>query len=159
MRYPVTHLRSKLGIVIVGAATLAAAATSVALAAPSHVRPPSCYGSCPSAISLSLSLNTVVFGSEQHEIFRVAVHSAVPGVRGMPTGILAVKYQKTILCRIRLANKNVGQCSPSAKALPAMQRIYLVRAYYSGNTIFSPSASSNRALKVIKQPRRRNHRY
>ena len=151
MLFKVFRLRSRLGIVAFGAAVLAGGATSVALAAPSHPSPaPPCYGSCPSATSMSLSHHTAVFGNEQRETFRVNVKSDVTGVRQMPPGTVVIEYQRLALCRIRLY-RGRGSCSLSSRELSARPQAYLVTASYRGNPAFSGSTSRTQALTIVKR--------
>jgi len=54
-----------------------------------------------------------------------------------------------VLCTITLVNGR-GSCSPPANALPAGH--YVVVAFYSGDSNYSPAQSHPRQLQVIGLP-------
>jgi hypothetical protein len=142
-------LRTKLSFALIGAALLAAGVTSAAVAAGHQPDPPVCYSVCPSATGLSVSLRTVRYGREYRAVFQASVRPRVGGVRGLPRGVVNVRFGRTALCAITLDNGQ-GSCSLSSRALRPRLRPYLINAAYNGNRVFSGSRSGRHYLKVIR---------
>jgi hypothetical protein len=107
----------------------------------------SCYSTCPSRTSLSVSPNEVTFGSEGSAVFTATVSPREGGVPGTPTGTVVVKTGWSAVCTITLSG-GTGSCSPGASALQGSHRPYLFYGAYSGDGSFYRSYSNIVALKV-----------
>ena len=94
-----------------------------------------------SSTTLKLSAATVTVGHEQVEKFTVTVR----GSGAVPTGKVAMKSGKTILCTATLASGK-GSCSPSASVLSAGK--HSIVAVYAGDTNFLASTSNSSSLTV-----------
>lgn len=123
-----------------------AAGPSVASASPK-----SCYSTCPTAAFLSASSRTIVYGSEQTEVFTVKVKPRAPGVAGVPTGTVDIKTGWTTLCTITLSG-GTGSCSPGASALRASWRPYFILGAYSGDKDFSRGWTNFAIIQVTSPP-------
>ncbi len=123
----------------------------------------SCYSTCPSRTSLSVSPNEVTFGAEGSAVFTAVVTPREGGVPGTPTGTVQVKTGWTTICTITLSG-GTGSCSPGASALPASRRPYLFYGGYSGDSSFYRSYSNIVTLMVdsgttTPPPPRRHHHH
>jgi YVTN family beta-propeller protein len=98
----------------------------------------------PSATTLSLSSPSAVWGSEQSEVFTVAVTA---GGSITPTGSVKVKKGTTTLCTVTLSG-GTGKCSMTATKLPKVLATYSVEAAYAGSTTVAASTSSSSSLEI-----------
>jgi len=105
-----------------------------------------CYSSCQSVTTLSLSNTRGTYGHLQVIRFTVKVRAATAG-DGTPTGSATVASGSKVLCTVHLSN-GTGVCSPTASALGPHGRYALV-AHYAGNTVFRASSSSIEPLTVV----------
>jgi hypothetical protein len=105
-----------------------------------------CYSSCQSVTTLSLSNTKGTYGHLQVLRFTVRVSAASAG-GGTPTGSATVVAGTKILCSVHLSS-GMGSCSPAATALGPHGRFALV-AHYAGDMTFSPSSSSLQTLTVV----------
>ena len=94
-----------------------------------------------SSTTLKLSAATVTVGHEKVEKFTVTVR----GSGAVPTGKVAMKSGRTILCTATLASGK-GSCSPSAAVLSAGK--HSIVAVYAGATNFLASTSDSSSLTV-----------
>jgi hypothetical protein len=138
-------MQPRMGFLLVSAALLATGVSSMAVAAQNQAPESVCYSTCATGAWLTQARNLVSYGSEDIQGYRVTVRSHVPGVSQAPTGTVAVMSGSTTLCTIVLSAGR-GSCSPSPYALPP--GFYGIRGYYSGDAMFSPSASNVRTLQV-----------
>jgi Bacterial Ig-like domain (group 3) len=105
-----------------------------------------CYSSCQSVTTLSLSNSRATYGHEHTLVFSVTVSAASAG-SGMPTGSVVVVSGTRILCSVHLSS-GMGHCSPAATALGPHGTFVLV-AQYAGDTTFSPSSSTLKTLTIV----------
>jgi len=145
-------MQPRIGFALVGAALLATGVTSMAVAAQNQAAQPTCYSTCPANVDLKETFHVLHVGAEEIEDFSVLVTPGVIGATASPTGTVTIKAGSTVLCTITLTpmSKGRGSCSPSASALPAGH--YVVIAYYSGDSTYSPAQSHPRQLEVIGFP-------
>jgi hypothetical protein len=145
-------IQPRTGFALVGAALLATGVTSMAVAAQNQAAQPVCYSTCPPIVDLKESFHVLHVGAEEIENFSVKVGPSVIGATASPTGTVTIKTGSTVLCTITLttASRGRGSCSPSANALPAGH--YVVIAYYSGDSTYSPAQSRPRQLEIISLP-------
>ncbi|MGI9005783.1 MAG: Ig-like domain-containing protein [Streptosporangiaceae bacterium] len=111
----------------------------MALAAPNQAAQPTCYSTCPPKIDLKETFHVVSPGSEEIEDFSVRVGPDVLG-GSTPTGTVTIKAGSKVLCTIILV-RGRGSCRPPADALPTDGN-YVVRAYYNGDSTYSPATSN-----------------
>jgi len=141
---------TKLGFAVLASGFLAAGVSSVALgAAHAGTSGSSCYSSCPSLTRLAIAGHVTHFGSEQNVVFNVRVKPRVRGTSGTPGGTVTIGYHSLVLCTIVLSSTGTGSCSPSPTALPARNHSYPVNAVYGGDSVFSPSHSGARHVRVL----------
>ncbi|HUZ52277.1 MAG TPA: Ig-like domain-containing protein [Streptosporangiaceae bacterium] len=124
----------------------------MAVAAQNQAAQPVCYSTCPPNVDLNESFHVLQVGAEEIEVFSVRVGPDVIGATTSPTGTVTIKAGSTVLCTITLttASRGRGSCSPSASALPAGH--FVVIAYYSGDSTYSPAQSHPRQLQIIRSP-------
>jgi hypothetical protein len=142
-------MQPRTGFALVGAALLATGVTSMAVAAQNQAAQPTCYSTCPANVDLKETFHVLHVGAEEIEFFSVRVGPGVIGATTTPTGTVTIKAGSTVLCTITLVNGR-GSCSPPANALPAGH--YVVVAFYSGDSNYSPAQSHPRQLQVIGLP-------
>ena len=142
-------MQPRTGFALAGAALLATGVTSMAFGAQNQADQPVCYSTCPPQVDLKETFHVLHVGAEQIEDFSVRVGPAVIGATNAPTGTVTIKTGSTVLCTITLV-RGRGSCSPSASALPAGH--YVVVAYYSGDSTYSPAQSHPRQLQIIRTP-------
>jgi hypothetical protein len=145
-------MQPRTGFALIGAALLATGVTSLATAAPNQAAQPTCYSTCRPNVHLKETFHVLRVGAEEIEDFSVRVGPDVIGAADAPTGTVTIKAGSTVLCTITLVNGH-GSCSPPANALPAGH--YVVVAYYSGDSTYSPAQSHPRQLEVIRYRRGR----
>jgi Big-like domain-containing protein len=145
-------MQPRTGLALVGAALLATGVTSMAVAAQDQAAQPPCYSTCPPNIDLKETFHVLHVGAEEIERFSVRVGPDFIGATSTPTGTVTIKAGSTVLCTITLTStsRGRGSCSPPASVLPAGH--YVVIAYYSGDSTFSPAQSHPRQLEIIHAP-------
>ena len=142
-------MQPRIGFAIVSAALAAVGATSTMFAAQAQAAPapaPTCYSTCPPQVTLKETFHVLRVGAEEIEGFYVRVGPDVIGAGTTPTGTVTIKAGPTVLCTIILVHGH-GACRPGANALPAGH--YVVVAYYSGDSNYSPSQSRPQQLEII----------
>ena len=97
-----------------------------------------------SIATVKLSADPITFGHEQIEKFTVTVRGSGAPV---PTGKVAVKSGKVILCTATLASGK-GSCSPSASLLSAGK--HSIVAVYAGDANFLVSTSTPSSLTIAR---------
>jgi hypothetical protein len=123
----------------------------MAIAAPQpQAGPRACYGTCPSQTTLSMATQTVIFGSEQAQVFSATVGSGIAGAGAMPGGIVAIRVGPVTLCTITLS-RGTGACRPTPHALPPRHKPYPIKADYTGDQTFHRSSSPKQPLKVVRR--------
>ncbi len=143
-------MRRRILIALIAAAVsspIIAVATGPAGASDHDGHGKSCYSTCPSRTSLTVSPNEVTFGSEGSAVFTATVTPREGGVPGTPTGTVQVNYGWTTVCTITLSG-GTGSCSPGASALNPSRHAYLFYGRYSGDGSFYRSSSNIVVLKV-----------
>lgn len=145
-------MQPRTGFALVGAALLVTGVTSMAIAAQNQAAQPVCYSTCPPNVELKETFHVLHVGAEEIENFSVRVTPGFIGAGPAPTGTVTIKAGSTVLCTITLTStsKGRGSCSPSANALPAGH--YVVIAYYSGDSTYSPAQSRPLQLQIIQLP-------
>ena len=93
---------------------------------------------------LSLSTSRVTYGHEQSERLTVTV---APRYAGTPSGTVAIKSGRTLVCAIRLSSGR-GACTLTARQLKAAT--YHLIASWPGNPDFNASASAPKTLTIAK---------
>lgn len=107
-----------------------------------------CYGTCMSATTLSLSRGQVTYGGRQEDKVSARVSAVLSGA-GVPTGRVVIRSGATVLCGARLSH-GTGSCTPRTTALrPGPHPIV---ATYLGSAGFGSSTSKARTLQVLRHP-------
>lgn len=107
-----------------------------------------CYGTCQTATTLSLSRGQVTYGGQQETKVSARVGAVISGA-GLPTGRVVIRSGASILCGARL-NHGAGSCTPRTTALrPGRHPIV---ATYVGSANFGSSTSKARTLQVLRHP-------
>ncbi|RSM42659.1 hypothetical protein DMA12_20775 [Amycolatopsis balhimycina DSM 5908] len=96
----------------------------------------------PTTTALTLSADTIAFGSEDVELFTVA---AVPAVSGAPTGNVTVKNGAVAVCTIVLASGDGCFLKPSQLKVGTFQ----ITATYNGDSTFAASTSPAQPVTVV----------
>ncbi|MGP8001727.1 MAG: hypothetical protein ACLPKI_31045 [Streptosporangiaceae bacterium] len=140
-------IRTKVFLSLIGAALLAAGVTTVAVAAEHQTSPGSCYSTCPTQTTLSLSTHEVIYGEERRAVFTVTVDPQSGDIGKAPVGTVEIVWRKEVLCTIRLSG-GTGSCELQQNELDPGRLPDLVQADYEGNAIFSPSKSPKQYLEI-----------
>ena len=105
-----------------------------------------CYGTCMSVTTVSLSRGQVTYGGQQEDKVSARVSAVLSGA-GLPTGRIVIRSGASILCGARL-NHGAGSCTPRTTALrPGRHSIV---ATYLGSANFGSSTSKARTLAVLR---------